>query len=139
MQSYPSQSHAKVLVKPQEKSLNIRKTGSIGIGHDRRLTICHNTFCPMVLEKLFQVLTFYIQWYFSVPITRVLDVLLIPLNILRILLLEKDSFYQSPKTRHYDFFDNLKQVSAYKIQFLYQKSCYIIYYFHDNYNMCEYI
>ena len=53
MQSYPSQSHAKVLVKPQEKSFDIRKTTNAWIGHDRRLAIFQHTFRLMVLEKVF--------------------------------------------------------------------------------------
>ena len=53
MQSYPSQSHVKVLVKPQEKSFGIRKTTNTGIGNDRRLAIFQHTFRLMVLEKVF--------------------------------------------------------------------------------------
>lgn len=34
MQSYALQSHAKVLVKLQEKPFDERKTPNIGIGHD---------------------------------------------------------------------------------------------------------
>ena len=53
MPSYPSQIHAKVLVKPQEKSFDIGKTINTGIGYHRWLAICQHTFCLMVLEKLF--------------------------------------------------------------------------------------
>ena len=53
MQLYPSESSAKVLIKPQKKSFDIRKTTNTGIGYDRRLAICQHTFCSMVLEKLF--------------------------------------------------------------------------------------
>ena len=44
----------KVLLKRQEKSFDKRKTTNTGISHDRRLAICHYTFCRMVLEKLFE-------------------------------------------------------------------------------------
>ena len=43
----------KVLVRPQQKYFNIRKTANIEIAHARGLTICHHTFCTMVLGKLF--------------------------------------------------------------------------------------
>ena len=56
MQLYPSQSRAKVLVKPQKKPFDTKKTTNTGIGYDRRLAICQHTFCPMVLEKLFVAL-----------------------------------------------------------------------------------
>ena len=36
MQAYPLQSCVKVLVKPKEKSFDVRKTTSIGIGRDQR-------------------------------------------------------------------------------------------------------
>ena len=42
-QSYPSQSHAQVLVKRQEKSFDIRKTTNTGVGYDRRLAIYVST------------------------------------------------------------------------------------------------
>ena len=44
----------KVLLKRQEKSFDKRKTTNTGISHDRRLAICHDTFCRMVPEKLFE-------------------------------------------------------------------------------------
>ena len=53
MQLYPSESSAKVLIKPQKKSFDIRKTTNTGIDYDRRLAICQHTFCSMVLGKLF--------------------------------------------------------------------------------------
>ena len=40
MQSYPSESSAKVLIKPQKKSFDIRKTTNTGISYDRWLAIC---------------------------------------------------------------------------------------------------
>ena len=54
MQSYPSQSCVRVLVKPQENSFDIKKATNTGIGRDRRLAIYHQKFCPMVLERLFE-------------------------------------------------------------------------------------
>ena len=54
MQSYPSQSCVRVLVKPQENSFDIRKATNTGIVHDRRLAIYHQKLCPMVLERLFE-------------------------------------------------------------------------------------
>ena len=45
MHSYPSQNLAKVLIKTQEKSFDIKKRTNTGIGHDRQLEICHHTFC----------------------------------------------------------------------------------------------
>ena len=55
IQSYPWQSHAKILVKIHEKSFDVRKTTNAGIGYDRQLAICEHTSCPMVLEKCLQV------------------------------------------------------------------------------------
>ena len=55
MPSYLSQTQTKVLVKPQEKSFDIRKETNTGISYDRPLAICQHTSCPMVLKKQFQV------------------------------------------------------------------------------------
>lgn len=48
MQTYPLQSHAKFLVKPQENSFDVRKTTNIG-----NEAIYHQIFYLTVLEKLF--------------------------------------------------------------------------------------
>ena len=52
MQLYLLKSHVKGLVRPQKKSVDIRKATNTGIGYGRRLVVCQHTFCPMVLEKL---------------------------------------------------------------------------------------
>ena len=48
---YPPQNDAKVLVKLQKKSCDVRKTTNIRIGHGRQLEIRYHRFCLMVLEK----------------------------------------------------------------------------------------
>ena len=45
-----TKNHAKVLVKPQTKSFDIRKTNT-GMVHDRPLALCQHTFCSMIFRS----------------------------------------------------------------------------------------
>ena len=58
--AYPSKGHLKGFSKTSGKIFYVRKTTNIGISHDQQHAIYHQTFCLMVIEKLFQGLY---QWY----------------------------------------------------------------------------
>ena len=72
MQSYPLESHVKLLLEYRENSL-MKKQMNIRIDHDGCSALYHRTFCPTVLEKLFQVIyNMYIPIIYNVYNTYII-------------------------------------------------------------------